>query len=117
MKRTADNLVANGEDISNFELFVSAINTRLKSIFFGTVTERDIKLMKISKRRETVYRNNESAPMKMGVEKSIYNFFNTLSCYDCLNKCKHFYLGELKVQENATHRTVRKRSKSEIYLF
>lgn len=101
VKRTADNIVAGGKDIANFEMFTAAMKNRLKNIFFSTISDEDI--LKIEKTNPA---NLKTFAGTMKVHQWVWDrnnlnsiTFNELSCYKCLDlkECKHFSLGHWQI--------------------
>lgn len=104
VKRTADNLVACGNDICNYEAFVIAMKARLKTVFFETVSEKDITDvdMHIPSKLTTFVGTMKVHQWTWNRENYNCIMFRLLSCYNCdsAQRCKHFHLGTWTVFES-----------------
>lgn len=96
LKRTADRLVAEGKDVENFETLVSAIKNQCPGVKIIEVTAEEINNIDSYFKNKTIYsfkgtRNVHQVVYKK--ERKSLNF-RSLSCFQCLNKCIHFSLGD-----------------------
>lgn len=113
VKRTADRLVTQGNDLSTFEVLIELLRANLRSIEISVVTDADIGLI-----RDTI-QESMVVPFKgtMKVHQAIHVcgegkprsvFFKSMSCFRCFHEnkeilneqenltCKHFNLGKIE---------------------
>lgn len=112
-KRAADNLVARGDDVSDFDILVKVLKINVKNIEYETVYEREI--MEIDR---VLPKNLKTFKGTMKKHQWTWNrsvpgriLFNELSCYTCKpsEKCTHFHMGESQQPVEQLEPTIPKR--------
>ncbi|KAL3274791.1 hypothetical protein HHI36_019575 [Cryptolaemus montrouzieri] len=102
LKRSADQAVAEGEDVTDLNVLKDVLSLKCPSIMLIEVRTAEInntdKLINKSssistfpgtqKIRQLVFSNDELE-------------FRTLSCFDCVGKCEHFHLGYYKTSHTS----------------
>ncbi|XP_063225527.1 uncharacterized protein LOC134532701 [Bacillus rossius redtenbacheri] len=100
LKRTADRLVAEGKDVSNFETFVKVLEDNCKGVKLFTVKEKEIESLEEYLHLEE--KKIEAFKGTLQVHQVVYCSrkrssglqFRSSSCFSCQQKCVHFFLGE-----------------------
>lgn len=106
IKRTADRLVAEGNDVSNFEDLLDVVKKNTSNIVILEITEKSIQ------EESALYNKNTALPFKGTMKvhqvlwcKSSNNLmFRSASCFSCsaAAKCKHYHIGALSTEINST---------------
>lgn len=112
IKRTADRLVAEGNDINNFDILLKVVKERCSNMFISSVSETDIQAMEpllppdiptfTGTMKVHQYKWHRSNP-------DLINF-NSLSCNDCKpnEKCIHYHLGQLSYSTSRKRKSAKK---------
>jgi hypothetical protein len=96
MKRFMDDLVAHGHDIDTFDKFEEHMK-KIKNITTSVVTNKDIdEMKKYEISPKTFNGTNTVHQVTWNRESPNTLFFNYLSCFDCVGKCRHFFMGTLQ---------------------
>lgn len=104
-KRTADNCLAHGADITTVNSFVGEVSLKCPSIFVRAVSDEEMK-------EAQMINVDNLSPFKETFKVHQYHWlrgkpneisFKTLSCYKCKSQvCDHFALGTWKVTDTGT---------------
>ncbi|CAG9814469.1 unnamed protein product [Phaedon cochleariae] len=94
-KRTADRIVAQGKDISNFESLVNILGECCPGIVFHVINSKDIDTFAsiIDKQSLLAFKGTLKVHQVKPVKKKLW--LRSLSCFTCRDFCNHFHLGSL----------------------
>lgn len=101
IKRTADNALTYGQDVSSLDQFVQVIKSQVENVIVLTVTEHDVSL-----KESQIPKNLKPFSGTLKVHQALWDKESTCltlrksSCFDCnaSNMCKHkTYLGIWKI--------------------
>lgn len=99
MKRSADQAVSLGNDITDLNSFFTNVRENLKNVEILGIEEN-----KISEIEETIPKTLKTFPGTMSVHQAVYKRdipflrMRRLSCYECLDSvCKHYEIGQYDI--------------------
>ncbi|KAJ8688245.1 hypothetical protein QAD02_024040 [Eretmocerus hayati] len=99
VKHLADEAVKYGDDVQNFEKFLSVVTSQSKGIYIANVTEEDIQAVEaqLPHKVSSFSGTREIFQLTWKAESPTIVNFNNLSCFDCSpgDKCVHYYKGSL----------------------
>lgn len=97
LKRTADRIVAQGQDVDSFNRFVEVLKENIRNVKITVVEDKDIQSMKT-----VIPANIPAFKGTMKVHQVVYLIsypktvtMRSLSCFRCFD-CNRFFLGQLK---------------------
>uniref|UniRef100_A0A8D8T5N7 Uncharacterized protein n=1 Tax=Cacopsylla melanoneura TaxID=428564 RepID=A0A8D8T5N7_9HEMI len=118
VKSTADRLVAEGNDLSSFEVLVSKLKERLRNVTIYVIEKDDISKMvsKVQKSKTIPFKGTlkvHQVSQNNATYQPIILTMKAMSCFCCRNmedsgndqqlrECPHYFLGKLKYDSRRT---------------
>lgn len=103
LKRTADEIVAQGNDINNFDVFFNVIKSKINNILLFSISKESItnstENLKLSAPNLKPVRGSMKVHQACWTRESDKMMFRTLSCFSCKTskECPHYHLIEMDV--------------------
>lgn len=116
LKRSADQAVAEGKDITDLTVLKGVLISKCPSIMLFEVSTADIDRMdNLVKESGPISTFRGTQKIRQFIFMDDMLEFRTLSCFDCFKKCKHFHFGYYKARKTSDIKTLpvgKRRTKS-----